>query len=341
MTTPQEVYASRVEGRKVVYLDTNAWSDITEGQTDDARAARELAVDARSRDLAIFPLAFPTINELLNREINSDSVAQADMMDQLSNGVSFRGLAHIRDAEVRAACDFMLTGQASWPKKELFTITACYISDTRVVFPESWTETEADKFMRKLQEVRSPGMIWLQQHMRQSEYLTAEARTNEKYVREISRKRDEALVWSADKSGKPNASKLRREEHECVLNRYILGSALRVTTPQEFVRLLPALARLQANLKDLGPVVAAMPSTWLSCEINVQRVLARSRRTRAQDFYDHESAILSLPYSDAFVTSDGGVLDVLRKVRASARFQCRQIRGMVDLRTYLADVLRA
>src|SRR5216684_2017867 len=91
------------------------------------------------------------------------------------------------------------------------------------------------------------------------------------------------------------------------------------------VRLLPHLCRLQTDSRYLKAVVAEMPSTWLSCEMNVQRMLAASLPTKKQDFYDHEHAALALPYTQAFATSDGGILDVLRKVRATKRFPCRLV----------------
>ena len=62
-----------------------------------------------------------------------------------------------------------------------------------------------------------------------------------------------------------------------------------------------------------------------------------TRRTRQQDFYDHEHAVLAVPYAQAFVTADRGILDVLRKARATDRFTCRLARGMSGLRQYLNE----
>gem|GEM_PF-3706098 len=111
--------------------------------------------------------------------------------------------------------------------------------------------------------------------VREPEFLAHNAATDEKYVREITLKREAALAWCADRSGKPNAEVLRREEHQVVLNRYILGQVLRIVTPRELVQLLPKLQNLQARAKELRDVVSAMPSAWLSCEMNVQVVLAK------------------------------------------------------------------
>lgn len=337
VATPEQVFGKRVCGRKVIYLDTNAWSDLAEVKTDDARFARDLALKAVEARLAIFPVSFSTITELLRRDVNPDSIAQAELMDTLSDGVAFRGNPHVRDLEILAAYDFMLTGQSAAPTARMFTITVCYNSDGTIVFPDGWTEEGADAFMQKLQQHGLPGVRWLQERMRQPTYLAKNEATDEKYVHEITRKRQDVTAWGADQSGKVNASVLRREEHACVLNRYLLENVLRLATPQMLVRLAPAFQSIQNDEKALRKVVQAMPSTWLSCEINVQRMLAMSRRTRQQDFYDHEHAVLAVPYAQAFVTADGDILDVLRKVRATDRFTCRLARGMSGLRQYLNE----
>jgi hypothetical protein len=341
VAVPSTIYANRVQGKTAIYLDTNVWSDLSEEATDDARVARQLLLDAHWRGAVVCPLAFPTITELLKRAINADSMRQGDLMDVLSGGVTFRGPAHIREVETRAACDFMLSGQATSLVAQVFTITGCYESDKRVAFPDGWTDTEADEYMSKLEQGGSPSVRWLQASAREPEYLSLQATTDEKYVREISRKRSEATTWAVDNAGKLDATKLRLEEHTCVLNRYIMENAPRLVGGRMFVRLVPHLYRLGTDSRALKAVVAEMPSTWLSCEMNVQRMLANSLPTEKQDFYDHEHAALALPYTQAFVTSDGGILDILRKVRATKRFSCRLIRGITELRHYVAELAAA
>src|SRR5205085_1838895 len=88
---PKIIYAERVAGRRTIYLDTNAWSDLSERRTTDAKRAYGAAFAAHSRGLTVFPLAFATITEVLKREVNADSEAQVKLMDELSRGVSLRG----------------------------------------------------------------------------------------------------------------------------------------------------------------------------------------------------------------------------------------------------------
>ena len=160
---------------------------------------------------------------------------------------------------------------------------------------------------------------------------------------EITRKRREALDWAVDGSGKLNADKLRDEEHIFVFKKYVMANLPRLVGS-------PGMELIQQNLERvvrkpgrsaLRSLVEKMPSTWLSCEMNVQRMLSTSDATEKQDFYDHEHAALAVPYTDAFVTSDGGVLCVLRKAHANDRYPCRLLRGVDALRTYLETLLSA
>lgn len=337
LAEPRKIYEERVRGRAVLYLDTNAWSDLSEAKTTDAEVARDLIKTAHAGARIVCPVSFSTITELLKRDVNPDSLAQAALMDLLSDGISYRATRHVRDLEILAACEFLLSGRADSPLPQVFTVIACYEADQRIVFPDGWSESGADEFMMKMEEFGLPSVRWLQQNRRSREYLDLHATTDTKYEREISRKRDDASTWAADANGKLDAQKLRYEEHICVLNKYILENVLRLVDPATFGRLALRLGMLNTDDALLSKVVRAMPSTWLSCEMHVQRMLGRGRRTRKQDFYDHEHAVLAIPYADAFVTSDGGILDVLRKVRVSGQFSCRLIRGMNGLREYLAE----
>jgi predicted nucleic acid-binding protein len=97
LANPRAVFEKHIRGRAVLYLDTNAWSDLSEAKTPDAVAARQQLADAHARDVLVCPVAFCTITELLKRQPNADSVAQAQLMDSFSNGVSYRATRYIRD----------------------------------------------------------------------------------------------------------------------------------------------------------------------------------------------------------------------------------------------------
>jgi hypothetical protein len=327
---PALIFRERVEGRRRIYLDTNAWSDLSEGRTTSARRAYDLALSLHHVDATVFPLGYPTIAELIRREINADSARQAEVMDLLSRGVCLRGYDHVIDLEVLSAFAFMTKGMSGVPLSEIFTVLVCYISDREIPAVGAAGSSGVLK-------VTYPPLRWIQEHMRTPEVLNHEARTDARYVSETSRKVADASNWGGDRSGRLNAKTLFFEEHTAALTRYVFPRLERLVGVEGYALIYEHLQ--QHVTKAAGPgaasqVVSAMPSVALSCRMNVQRVLARAR-TRKQDYFDHEHAARAIPYVDAFVTSDGGLLDLIRRSKTTEAYRCTILRGMEALVTYL------
>lgn len=131
----------------------------------------------------------------------------------------------MRDLEVLCAFEFMTQETSTAPTAEMFTVIACYISDREIpaAIPAVGVPDEAG-----VMRIAYPTVRWLQQVMRTPELLEHEARTDEKYVREISRKIDDVPNWATDGSGKLSAKKLRFEEHTAAFNSYILANLHRL-----------------------------------------------------------------------------------------------------------------
>lgn len=85
---PQVIYCERVEGGHAIYLDTNAWSDLAERRSDAAIRVYDAVRVAHQASSTVFPLSYASITELIKREVNDDSVRQAELMDVLSRGVA-------------------------------------------------------------------------------------------------------------------------------------------------------------------------------------------------------------------------------------------------------------
>lgn len=334
---PRSIFAERVRGRRSIYLDTNAWSDLSEQRSKEAREASAAAQVAHVAGLTVFPLAYATITEMIKRDANPASLRQIDLMDQLSLGVSLRGHLHVRDLETMCAFQFMTTGMSEAPLDQMFTALFCYDSDREIPAVGLPSHDDHSSVLR----IAYPTLRWLHSTLRTPEVLALEATTDEKYVAEMSKKIIEAEGWAKDGSGKLNAKKLRFEEHSYAFSQYVLGR-LRHLVGLEGLELIHE--RLPLHLaKRPGPaataaIIAAMPSVALSCEMHVQRALAKAP-IRAQDFYDHEHAALAIPYVDAFVTSDGGLLDVLRRAKANRTYKCEILPGVAALARYLIDLI--
>jgi hypothetical protein len=331
---PRDFYADYVAGRHIVYLDINVWSDLTERRTTDADHAHNAARNALMRHAAVFPLAYATVVEILKRDMNPDSDAQIDFMDELSLGVCLRGDSHVRELEARCALEFVISGSSTAPVANMFTTTACYDVDREIEVDAAPNGNDQSDVLR----VTYPTLRFVQRRDRTPEFLQRHKTTDEKYVREVERKIRDAPTWAADASGKLDATKVRFEEHTAALNNYIVPHLSRLVRADALTRVRNELKTLATTPTSLAPVIAAMPSIWLSCEMHVHRILAGTRRTCKQDFYDHEHAARAIPYVSAFVTSDRGLLDVLRRAKVASRYPCQILAGLPALSKYLASI---
>lgn len=340
---PREIYWSRVAHRLVIYLDSNVWIDLAEGRTALAKETLDLARLAQTSGTAIFPLSYPSVTEFIRQQVNSTSRRQGHIMDGLSEFVSFRGEALIRDLEILGVYDFMMDGHVRSRVDEVFTATACYIGDGSLQYPPGWSEKDAAEMSRLLKaELLTLGVGWYQEHLPLEDFRKRYDEGDKEWVDEVVSRREQALSVLTNSDGSPSAKKLRYEEHVYVLRNYILerlptlvGLAAMMLATRKFEQRSP-----KGSPAVLARVVETMPSVWLGCEMHVQRRLARDQVKR-QDNFDHDHATLGVPYSDAFVTADSALLDLLRRCAVAKRYSCQLLRGLQGLRDYLMTVLDA
>jgi predicted nucleic acid-binding protein len=80
-----------IKQRQVILLDTSVWIRLADGRTSKANELRERLTALVSKEIVFCPLCAPTILEL--RKQKSPSLLRtAELMEQLSLNVSFRGL---------------------------------------------------------------------------------------------------------------------------------------------------------------------------------------------------------------------------------------------------------
>jgi hypothetical protein len=343
LVVPREFHATRISCRLVVYLDSNVWIDLVEGKTKKAVETLELARLAQRSGTAIFPLSYPAITEFLRQQVNETSRRQGHIMDDLSECVSLRDEASIRDLEILGIYEYMMTGEARPRSNEVFTATMCYLGDGSLEYPENCPPEMAEDMTRMLKpELLTVGVGWLQEHLDLHEFRARYAEGDAKWLDEVVSRRKQALAVLTNADGSLSAKKLRLEEHAYVLREYILK---RLPSLVGLAALMLASRRLGQRSPKGSPAVLArgvesMPSVWLGCEMHVQHRLARGKVER-QDQFDHDHALWGVPYADAFATADSGLLELLRRCGADKRYKCRLLRGIHGLHDYLTEILDA
>jgi hypothetical protein len=235
---------------------------------------------------------------------------------------------------------FLSQGHSLPNREEVFTVIGCYLSDTVIEFPDGWSRNEAAEMADTIRR-NLPSVTWLLENLPVEQIRTRHAASDERYVNRV-RFLNSDLDAFRDKRGKLKPSALRLEEHTYVLKQYISRRLPCVVGVNETIA---AFDNFEARRVKPGPqaaakIVNAMPSTSLSCELQVQRRLAGKRPT-PQDWFDHEHAVLGVPYCEAFATSDGELLDLLRKANVKQNYGTLLLRGLPDVKSFVAGLLDA
>lgn len=335
---PRAVFDDHVKGRRSIYLDTNVWIDLAEGGSDVARETLSLARLVQRSGLAIFPLSYASITEFLKQPPRRRLLVQAHIMDELSEGVSFRAWRHIRALEVRRIYEYMVQGEACSHYDEVFTVTACYLGDASLEYPEGTPPALAAAMTEDIIQA-TPGVNWFLEHIGDDDYRARYTQGDQEWLTEIERRNAAAESKLINADGTPSAKLLRYEEHYFVFREYVLKLLPRVVG---IAAVYFALRRFQSrgvrgSSATLARGINVMPYESLTCEMHIQRRLNRDRPPQLQDFYDYDHAGLGVGYCDAFATSDGELIDLLRRSGVQRRFRSTILRGLPDLRRYLQD----
>lgn len=344
---PRNIYAEHLANRKVVYLDNNFWIKLTDGKTPAARSCRQLCIEAVARSVAVFPISYASISELLEQPPQAPRDAQAALMDELSTGITFRSEQAIHEYEIRSGLEFLLHGSAvPHDRSELFTFVIEYMSGVVVDVPAGFTVDEAldlaDHY-RMHPDLRS--VSWLLAHMDLCNLQSVHAASASTYVEKMGEHIKRVETHFRDQ-GKFNKHTLLLEERagllhatvfpaiaRLVLKQYPLNRALSIT-PQLAQGLKGKDGNLDAN--TLEALFSTMPSLEMFAELMAARMLNPGRKVKRQDFWDIEHGRVAAPYSDVFATYDGELLDLLGSRCQLPRGRgCHFIRRLEDLETWL------
>jgi hypothetical protein len=337
---PLAVFAERVVGRYVIYLDTNVWIDLVEGKSQVTREALEYARIAQRAKIATFPLAYASITELLKQPLGDTSRRQGHLMDELSDGVSLRGPGQIRALEVRNVHEYVLTGATRPYREQAFTVTACFLGDGSLEYPPNTPRAVAEELSADI--IRNlPGVSWLHEHLANGDYRERHASAEREWLAEILRRDEAASQALRNDDGSFNSKSLRIEEHTYVFREHILRLLPRLVGPVAMAEALQQFRDrgVKGSAATLATIIGAMPAESLGCEMHVQRRLAVDRPPRPQDMLDYDHASMGVAYSDAFATSDGELGDLLRRCQKRVKFTSRVLRGMSMLREHLLTLL--
>jgi len=314
---PWRVYAERVGDRQVIYLDNNAWIDLRDEKTAEARKCLRLCQQGVGGGRAIFPVSYASVSELLEMTEDASRISQADLMDALSLGVTFRTAEIVHHLEGEDVYRFFLDGSIqSGRRREVFTELPDYFGDGHVSIPEGW---HADDVAAYLAHYRSTAgsLRWMIEHIDCDQVAKNHARAND-----YGKLLDERRVAHRGHLGVAVVDRevLAHEERVAMVNSFVLPAIRRIGLPDgDPMKVALKLVELQEKLHGEDnrrtfrrAFRAAGPGLEMLVQIFARQSREVNRKTTRRDFWDIEHASLGTVYADVFVSADGYLNEVLR-----------------------------
>lgn len=352
LLNPVDIWSKHVRSRQIVYLDTSVWISLTEARDPKAKECLMVCREAVREKVAIFPLSFASIGELLRQPPQAPKDLQAALMDELSEGVTFRSPERIQIEEAKAAFNFFFSDQYSPNgRATIFSYVIDFLGDGSLEFKAGVTAERVRKFVEifgSMEEVRS--VSWL---LRQEiENSASDDQIDSEFVASMTEtiRANEARLRSQKRF---STERVRIEERSAVLESSVIPAFINIILkdgqPADIKAFESLATRLLEDFRRKhgkgGPrlmegIFQLMPATELYVQLMAARGMNPSRVVRKQDFWDIEHARTSGAYSDAVVTLDRGLADLLT-IRSSVPRErgCRVIRSLYDLAAFVREGL--
>lgn len=342
-----EVYERHVRGRRTVYLDNNVWIALTDQKTAVATECLEVCRLAVASKIALFPLSYASVVELLDQPRIAPRENQSSLMDELSEGVSFRAAAPVERVEICSAFSFFIGDSFEPPPKaEFFTYIIDSVADNCLEVSDDFKEQDAQSLVTHLRtHAGICSVSWLLEHLDVDASRTRHLAMGDRFVSLMSKSIKESSEHFRSGS-KPDAKGMLHEEHSYLFRRRILplfrDLMLERWPPEELIVELPLRMKKftdcngKGGPEQLARLISKMPSINLFAQMMQARSMDSKRQVRRQDFWDIEHARVSGAYADAFVTCDRNLVDLLEsRCQVPAERNCLIVRKLEDLVTLL------
>lgn len=328
------IFATQVGQRKLVYLDHNAWIELRDLKTAEAVACLAACRWAVERQKVIFPLAYPAISEAIEIGDRTTRLLHADLLDSLSNGITFRSKRVLFKLEAVIAYRWLLKDEESHiPREDVLTSLPDYLGEGQLSFPAGWTPEMAAQLMTYL--AHEPKLRSVRFIAEQRDRGVDHVLIRERYVFEMEKNRQERLGNAGEmKQGKIQRALLR--ERLALVKQYVIpvgedalfNEVVSQGAAAAFKQLKPRKG--EGGNRRVRELFERMPMMDQHARLFALGAMEVRRRSQAQDFYDFDHGTVPPIYADAFVTLD----------KRLARLVEHAGRGSADLVTSLRELQR-
>lgn len=344
---PQRIYAERIGDRKIAYLDNNIWISLRDAGS--ARTCRDACLAAVRDGLAIFPLSYAAVSELMAIPSVELRRAQADLMDSLSCGVTLRNPVVVFGLEAAALHRHLFHGAPpTLRRSEAFTSLPDYVGDGTLTIPAGTLRSEVERLVRYWNEENpARSLRWLVDNASDAELSAKHTASMAEYRSRMDALQEARRRDPRERKIDRNTATLR--ERVALFGAHVLptlrNELLRDAQGdlQEFQRRLAAFTAEQGegSAKRISRYFRSLlPSLEVSAQLHGARAVDLQRRTQHQDFWDIEHASLAVVYTDAFVSADGGLMSLLRLRSQPAAAKAVLLTSVDELGAWLDGLAR-
>ncbi len=332
-------YRAHVSGRWIVYLDTVIWIHLQRNDEPVTRQCRSLCEAAVKGKRAIFPLSYAACSELVQQAPSPSRDARMQLMQSLSEGISFRDFDTVKAIEAEAALPLWLGEEPSPPDvSRLFAGVQECISDIAVSYA-ALDRPPPEEFVAWLRA--GPVFKALTEYVRICDRL----KKHEEATIFFDARRDllsPSIVNAANacrsSNGKVNRKKaFLQEAFASARSAYpALKAAFAKRQPEDERKAMERAHKDARGVERLRELLSGMPSVATEAELNTERVMHPERKHKGrEDLWDVEHAIVPAPYSDVWVTRDSWSAGLVRSCDTPRKRGCTVIDSIDDFAAWL------
>lgn len=334
----------KVQGRKVISLDTNAWINMADDKSAVATRVkgnlRKLVYDG----LIFCPLSLGVVLELYKQEKDS-RMNTGSLMEELSLSVSYANKYDIFSWEIERFVSRELgVGQIDLSLSELYVpIMGFLASQFNIAFPEEsaseWMNENVPELKRKIGSLTLTEMLKL---MEDEEDWAGH------YVKQLAPPPMSDVTQRIREKTKGNKATMLLLESQAVLELEIVPKLFRLS-PQvkhrfmEYVKAAGEKAPKNKGPREryaafLAELLAKLPALYNHVELLTTISQNPQQKYEINDWFDHEIMPVPLAYADAFVAQDKGIRDVLRnRTQILKRTTCCYCFDLAELEKWLEE----
>lgn len=304
---PRTIYSQRIADQRLAYLDNNVWIELRDTQSQEALACREACYESRRNGRVLFPLSFATITEAIEIPDPETRARHATLLDDLSDGVTFRTPEILFRVEGRKAAEWYFLDKNSWlERQDVFTSVPGHLGDISYDVPAAWsTEMLKDFLAHAAADPRMRSVRFIAELF---DWRTRHAKFSSMFVREMHALRTRQAAQPRLPK-QQEFEKALQEERIVLLRRYFIHGVSKhifnLLGPEKAaIKIDQFLQKNDGGPQALKKIFKRMPMLDQYARMLAQDSIERNRKPQAQDFFDFDHATAPTVHSDAFVTLD-------------------------------------